>query len=99
MAERAAASALRRVDPARLVLTRCDGAAALEWGVSIGITRFAGSWIEALLAARRMAACPQAGACTRSACAGRAAAADPAGRAGCTNLPLLASMLPMNVAP
>lgn len=99
MAERTAASALRRVDPARLVLTRCDGAAALEWGVSVGITRFAGSWIEALLAARRMAACPQAGACTRSACAARAAAATPAGRAGCANLSLLAALLPMEAAP
>lgn len=99
MAERTVASALRRVDPARLVLTRCDGAAALEWGVSVGITRFAGGWIEALLAARRMAACPQAGACTRSACAARGAAAAPAGRAGCANLPLLAALLPMEAAP
>jgi hypothetical protein len=99
MAERAAASALRRLDPARLVLTRCDGVAALEWGVSLGITRFAGSWIDALLAARRMATCPRAADCTRAACAARGRAATPPGRAGCANPPLLAALLPPEAAP
>lgn len=94
MAGPAVAAALLRVDPARLVLTGCDSAVAVEWGVSLGIARFAGPWIDALLAARRMAFCPQAGACTRSACAARGRAATAEGRAGCAALPLLAALLP-----
>lgn len=94
LAGRAAAAALRRTDPGRLVLTGCDGAAALEWGVSLGIVHFAGSWIDAVMAARRMAACPGAGACTRADCATRGRAAAAASRAGCTALPLLAALLP-----
>jgi hypothetical protein len=99
MQGRAVAAALRRVDPARLVLTRCDGTAALEWGVSIGVTRFAGPWIEAAMAARRMAECALAAGCSRAACAARGAAAAPEGRAGCGNLPLLAALLPAEAVP
>lgn len=99
MTGRAAAAALRRVDPARLVLAGCDGAAALEWGVALGIARFAGPWIDTLFAARRMAACAHAAACTRSACATRAAAATAEGRAGCAALPLLAAQLPPEAEP
>ena len=98
LAGRAVAAALRRMDPARLVLTRCDGADALEWGVGLGIARFAGPWIDALFAARRMAACAHAAACTRAACASRAAAATAEGRAGCAAPALLAALLPPEAA-
>ena len=98
MAGRAVAAALRRIDPARFVLTGCDGAAALEWGVAIGVARFAGPWIDTLLAARRMAACAQAAGCTRQACALRGRAASAAGRVGCAALPLLAALSPTEAA-
>lgn len=93
--ERPAMAALRRLDPARLALTGCDGEAALEWGLSVGISRFAGPWIVALMAATRMAACPHAGGCRRTECIARAAAAAPAGRAGCLSPALLAGFSPI----
>ncbi|MBR0650244.1 hypothetical protein GXW78_11270 [Roseomonas terrae] len=93
LAGRAAVAGLRRVDAARLILTGCDGA-AIEWGMAMGVARFAGPAIDALLAAQRMAACDHAGTCTRSACATRGQAAAPAGRAGCFALPLLSALLP-----
>ena len=91
---RSATSALRRTDPARLALTGCDGPEALEWGLSLGIARFAGPSIEALMAATRMAACRHARACTRTDCAARARAATHAGRAGCEDTILLGAMVP-----
>lgn len=94
LAGRAAAAALRHTDPARLVLTGCDGAAALEWGMAVGVARFAGPWIDALMAARRMAVCAAAAECTRTACAARGRAAAAEGRAGCAAVPLLATLLP-----
>lgn len=98
LASRGAVAALRRVDPARLVLTACDGEAALEWGLALGIARFAGPGIAALMAATRMAACRHAAACTRTGCMARAAAAAPEGRDGCRDLALLAGFLPHGVA-
>lgn len=86
---RAATGALRRINPACLVLTGCGGAPALEWGLAMGVTNFAGPWITALMTATRMAGCPAAAGCTREQCAARAAAAAPAGRAGCSEPALL----------
>ncbi len=89
LAERSAAAALRRVDPARLVLLGCDGLDALEWGLALGIEYFGGAHVEAVLAASRMACCPAAGGCTRRQCLERGLAAVPEGRAGCGNPELL----------
>jgi hypothetical protein len=91
---RGPAAALRRTDPARLVLEGCDGPEALEWGLAAGIARFAGPWIAALAAATRMAACRHAAGCSRLHCAARAAAATPAARAGCADPALLGAVLP-----
>lgn len=99
LADRPAAGALRRVDPARLVLTGCDGAAALEWGLALGISRFGGPWIDLLMAAKRMSACPHAAGCSRPACADRGRAATPTGREGCADRALLAALLPSEAAP
>ncbi len=99
LGDRAAASALRRVDPARLVLTGCDGASALEWGLAAGIARFAGPWIDAVMAAKRMTACAHAAGCTRAACSARGRAATADGRQGCGDRTLLASLLPAAAAP
>lgn len=91
---RATAAALRRIDPARLVLTGCDGQDALEWGLAGGIARYAGPWIAALMAATRMAACRHAAGCTRGDCARRGSAAEAAGRAGCAEPALLGALVP-----
>jgi hypothetical protein len=66
---RAAAAALRRIDPARLVLDGCDGVEALEWGLGLGIARFGGPQVEAVLAALRRHACPAAARCSLAECA------------------------------
>lgn len=94
LAGRASAAALRRADPGRLVLAGCDGPAALEWGLGLGIARYAGPWIDGLMAATRMGRCDHAPGCSRAHCAARGAAADPAGRGGCAALPLLGALLP-----
>jgi hypothetical protein len=91
---RTAATALRRIDPARLVLTRCDAQDALEWGLALGIARYAGPWIAALMAATRMAACRHAAGCTRAQCVARGRAAEDAGRAGCADRALLGALVP-----
>lgn len=98
LAGRAAASALRRTDPARLVLTGCNAPDALEWGVSLGIARYAGPWISALMAATRMSACPHALGCTRAQCTARGAAAAPEGRAGCAAPGMLGALIPVERA-
>lgn len=94
MTDRAVAAALRGTPPARLVLTGCDRPEAMDWGRSQGLTHFAGPHIEALLAAARLAACPEARGCTHAQCAERAAATGPATRATCRNPALLARLLP-----
>lgn len=92
--DRAVGGAMRRLDPARLLLLGCDGPEALEWGVAQGITRFGGPWIGLVLAAARRLACPHASGCALADCATRAAAIDAAGRVGCANRPLLAALMP-----
>lgn len=96
---RPSAAPLRRVDPARLVLTGCESQEALEWGLGIGIARFAGSWIDTIMAAKRMKGCAEAAGCTRTACAARGRAAAPEGRQGCGDRALLAALLPAEPAP
>lgn len=94
LAGRAATAALRRIDPARLVLDGADGQEALEWGLALGIARFAGPWIDAVMAATRMAGCAQAAGCTRAQCTARGAAATAAGRTGCAEPALLGALVP-----
>ncbi|CAH0254880.1 hypothetical protein [Roseomonas sp. CECT 9278] len=94
LAGRTATAALRRIDPARLVLDGADGQEALEWGLALGIARFAGPWIDTVMAATRMAGCAQAAGCTRAQCTARAAAAAAEGRAGCREPALLGALVP-----
>jgi hypothetical protein len=51
----AAQAALRRIDPARLVLCEVDGPEALDWAQGRGLHGIEGSAVEAALAARRAA--------------------------------------------
>lgn len=97
--ERGAAAALRALDPARLLLAGCDGPEAMDWGLAAGIARFGGRHVDAVLAATRIAACPEAAQCTQRQCEERAAAAGAGGRAGCRNPALLATGLPRPGAP
>lgn len=78
--------------PGRLVLTGADTPAALAWGLRQGVSRYAGTVVEALLAATRLGACPAGAGCTARACAARAA--SPADPIGCGNPALLRRWLP-----
>lgn len=66
----------------------------MAWGRSVGIRRFAGPQVAALLAASRLAACPAAAGCSRGQCADRAAGIGPGSQVGCGNPALLAAQLP-----
>lgn len=81
--------ALQRIGTKRLVLHRAENAVAMEWGARHGISRFQGRHVDALLAARRLADCPEASGCTLGQCLARAAATGASGRVGCRNTPRL----------
>jgi EAL domain-containing protein (putative c-di-GMP-specific phosphodiesterase class I) len=83
------ARAIAELGPERIVLAGADREDALQWGLTAGIRRFQGRHIDAMLAAGRLAACPQAARCTLRQCIERASAAAPAGRGGCRNPALL----------
>lgn len=92
--------AIAASDPGRLILHRAETEAAVRWGLTQGLRRFQGHHIDQMLAARRMQACPAAGACTLRQCTDRAAATGAEGRAGCANLMLLdAGMPPIGAGP
>ena len=90
--------AVARLGPERIVLHRTESEAAMRWGLKHGITRFQGRFIDTMLAAERLRACPQVKACTLRQCTERASATGSAGRAGCRNLPLLDLGAPMLAA-
>ncbi len=61
-------TALAAIGPQRLVLHRVEDEAAVAWGLKHGILRFQGRYVDTMLAAARLRACPH----------GRPAAAQPA---------------------
>jgi hypothetical protein len=75
--------------PDRVVLHRAETEAALAWGRAVGITRFQGRHVDAMLAAERISVCRYAGGCTLRQCIDRAAATGSAGRQGCHDTALL----------
>ena len=87
--QRAIAASLAAFGPERVVLFRAETEAAVLWGLARGIHRFQGRYVDAMLGAARMAACPAAAGCTLSQCAERAGAATAPGRRFCRNLALL----------
>ena len=94
LAGRGPAAAIRRLDPARLLLLGADEEEALRWGIGQGIRLFGGAHPELILGAARMAACPARAQCTRRQCIQRAAASAAAGREGCAEPGLLSAILP-----
>ena len=86
--------ALRRLDPARLILNACDAVAALSWGLGQDIHLYAGPWIEELITASRMDHCSEAARCLRSECRARGLATSPTERLGCHKPSLLEAVLP-----
>jgi len=64
-------AALRPLGPEKIVMSRCDSEAAIQWGLDRGIQRFQGRYVDAMLAAFTMAACPNAAACSLQQCIAR----------------------------
>lgn len=88
------AAAIGRVGRERVMLTGADSEAALHWGRAAGLHLFQGRHVEAMLAATRLLACPQAAACTLRQCAERASATQVPGRRDCDNPRLLDQAVP-----
>ena len=89
---------IARLGPDRLVLCRADSEAAIAWGLSVGIRRFQGRYIDAMLAAERLRHCKHATGCALRQCIERASATGPAARTGCRNTQLLDFGAPAYVA-
>lgn len=88
-------SALKNVDMSKLLLARCDSETAIAWGIDLGIQKFQGRYIEAMLAATTMAVCDKAAACSLAQCTGRHAVISGALRAECGNTLMLDTPPPM----
>lgn len=86
--------ALRRLDPARIILDGCDGEEALSWGLNQGIRLYGGPRIEDVITAGRMEYCSEAARCLRSECRARGLATAPSDRLGCHKPLLLEAVLP-----
>ena len=84
-----AAAAIREIGADKVVLDRADDEGALRWGYALGIRRFQGRHMDAMLAAARLGRCAFASGCTPRLCTERASASGPVGRAGCRNADLL----------
>jgi len=82
-------AALKHVDPAKLLLARCDSEAAIAWGVDHGLEKFQGRYIEAMLAATTMGVCDKASACTLAQCTARHAVITGPLRVECGNNQML----------
>jgi hypothetical protein len=72
------AAALERIGLDRVVLHHAETEAALRWGMAQGLRRFQGRHVDAILAAGRILACPQATGCTVRQCIERSAVVAPA---------------------
>ena len=88
--------AIQRIGPDRMVLHRTDSERAVAWGLGLGITRYQGHYIDLMLAAERLKACPQRQGCALRQCADRAGTTAPTARAGCANPALLDTALPVH---
>ncbi len=92
-------AAINRLGPERIILQRAQNEQAITFGLGVGITRFQGHHIDAMLAAARLKSCPEGDAshCTLRQCSERAAATSAATRRFCRNQPLLERGMPENL--
>jgi len=88
------AAAIQATGAHRIVLQRAGSEAAIQWGLALGIRRFQGRHIDAMLGASRIVGCALSSACALRQCIERGGAIGPAGRAGCGNPALLDAAVP-----
>ena len=87
--QRGLEAGLQRLGLDRVVLQGSETEYAVSWGLGIGIRRFQGSYVDAMMGAFRITACPHAPLCTFRQCTDRGTATGEAGRMGCRNTALL----------
>ena len=80
---------LNAVGMEKIVLGRCDSEAAIQWGLTKGIQRFQGRYVDTMLAAYTMAVCDKSAACTLGQCIARHGVLSGPPRPECGNLPML----------
>jgi hypothetical protein len=80
---------LNAVGMEKIVLGRCDSEAAIQWGLTKGIQRFQGRYVDTMLAAYTMAVCDKSAACTLGQCIARHGVLSGSPRPDCGNLPML----------
>ena len=73
----------------KVVLGRCDSEAAIQWGLSKGIQRFEGRYVDTMIAAYTMAVCDKSAACTLAQCSHRHVVLSGPPRPDCGNLDML----------
>lgn len=88
-------AAVKHIDPAKLLLARCDSEAAITWGLDNGLSKFQGRYVEAMLAATTMAVCDKAAACSLTQCTQRHAVIAGPLRGECGNNLMLDTPPPM----
>ncbi|MEQ9326692.1 MAG: hypothetical protein RJQ21_05305 [Rhodospirillales bacterium] len=80
---------LDRVGRERVLLSRCDSEHAVRWGIDLGVTKFQGRYIDAMLGATTMAICEKSQTCTLQQCVSRRSAIGGALPRECPNPPML----------
>jgi uncharacterized lipoprotein YmbA len=73
----------------KIVLARVDSEAAIQWGLSKGIQRFQGRYVDTMIAAYTMAVCDKSAACTLAQCSWRHSVLSGPPRPDCGNLDML----------
>lgn len=73
----------------KIVLARVDSEAAIQWGLSKGIQRFQGRYVDTMIAAYTMAVCDKSAACTLAQCSWRHSVLEGPPRPDCGNLDML----------
>ncbi|MTJ81196.1 MAG: EAL domain-containing protein [Telmatospirillum sp.] len=94
----ALATAVGAIGRDRMLLARCDSEAAINWGLNLGIDRFQGRYVDAMLAAYTMHTCDKSPACTLGQCTARHAVIAGQLRRDCGNNDMLDSS-PVMMAP
>ena len=85
----AVASCIDRIGVNRIVLQRADSEQAVVWGQAHGLSRYQGFFLDAVQAARRIAVCHSARACTLRQCTARGSTMNASIRTECGNPALL----------
>lgn len=82
----------------RIIMARCDSETAIHWGLALGVRKFQGRFLDAMLAAITMGGCDKSAACTLPQCIQRRTVIAGHHRGECGNLNML-DAFPKMVAP